>query len=225
MEVFYQRFPLVAQKVMDHVDDETLINFKEAGRNNAEFLGKERFYWLRIIQRYNCLIVELQEVWKKVVRKTPVEIIKELAIAVHQFPKTMFRQLSPVKVQILKRLGVPITPLDYVLKVEKQWHPLFVSAACGSVNLCNHIIQKVDVKDPRKTSWVVRGKLTPLVCAAYLNEDINVFEFLLEKTDYKNPILRSDTNSTLLHNLVRKGHLDKCRLMMKAIKDKSPKDK
>ena len=226
MEVLYQRFPLVAQKVMNHVDDETLINFKEAGRNNAEFLGKERFYWLRIIQRYNCLIVELQEVWKKVVRKTPVEIIKELAIAVHQFPKTMFRQLSQLKVQILKRLGVPTTPLHYLLEVEKQWHPLFIGAACGSVNLCNHIIQKVDVKDPRIINSVnQRGKLTPLVCAAYLNEDIDVFEFLLEKTDDKNPILRSDTNSTLLHNLVKKGHFDKCRLMMKAIKDKSPQDK
>ena len=225
MEVLYQRFPLVAQKVMNHVDDETLVNFKEAGRNNAEFLGKERFYWLRIIQRYNCLIVELQEVWKKVVRKTPVEIIKELAVAVHQFPKTMFRQLSPLKVQILKRLGEPITSLDYVLKVEKQWHPLFIGAACGSVNLCNHIIQKVDVKDPRISKRGVRGKLTPLVCAAYLNEDINVFEFLLEKADDKNPILRTDTNSTLLHNLARKGHLEKCRLMMKEVKDKFPQDK
>ena len=91
-------------------------------------------------------------------------------------------------------------------------------------NAC--ISNSFDFKDPRIINLVYQhGKLTPFVCAAYLNEDINVFEFLLEKTDYKNPILRSDTNSTLLHNLVRKGHLDKCRLMMKAIKDKSPQDK
>ena len=86
MEVLYQRFPLVAQKVMNHVDDETLINFKEAGRNNAAFLETERFYWIRIIQRYTCLIWELDEVWRKVVRKTPIEIIKELAVALYQFP-------------------------------------------------------------------------------------------------------------------------------------------
>ena len=79
---------------MNHVDNETLINFKEAGRNNDNFLRKERFYWMRIIQMYNFLIGDLHEVWKKVVRKTPVEIIKEFAFAVHQFPQTMFRELE-----------------------------------------------------------------------------------------------------------------------------------
>ena len=86
MDELCQRFSLMVQKIMNHVDNETLINFKEAGRNNATFLEKERFYWIRIIQRYNCLYGELHEVWRKFVRKTPVEIIKELAVAVYQFP-------------------------------------------------------------------------------------------------------------------------------------------
>ena len=93
MEEICQRFPLIAQKILNHVDNDTLINFSDAGRNNAAFLEKERFYWIRIIQRYNCLIGELQEVWKKVVKKTPVEIIKELAVAVHQFPQILKRHL------------------------------------------------------------------------------------------------------------------------------------
>ena len=80
MELLCQRFPLMAQKITSYVDYNTLINFKEAGRNNNEFLRKERFYWIRLIQRYSCLFGELQEVWKKVVNKTPIEIIKELAI-------------------------------------------------------------------------------------------------------------------------------------------------
>ena len=94
MEELCQRFPLIAQKILNHVDNETLTNFKEIGRNIDDFLGKERFFWLRIIQRYNCLIGELREVWNEVVRKTPVEIIKEFAFAVHQFPQTMFRELE-----------------------------------------------------------------------------------------------------------------------------------
>ena len=43
MKEVSQRFPVIAQKILNHVDNETLINFKEAGRNNAAFLGKERF--------------------------------------------------------------------------------------------------------------------------------------------------------------------------------------
>ena len=60
LEELCQRFPLIAQKIMKHVDNKTLINFKEAGRNTNDFLENERFYWIRIIQRYNCLFGELQ---------------------------------------------------------------------------------------------------------------------------------------------------------------------
>ena len=92
---------------------------------------------------------------------------------------------------------------------------MFIGAACGSVNLCNHIIQKVDVKDPRISKRRVRGKLTPLVSAADFNEDMNVFKFLLEKAEDKNPLLSTDTKLTMLHSLARKGHTDKCRLIVK----------
>ena len=91
---------MVAQKILNNVDDLALISFKEAGRNNADFLGKERFYWTRIIKRYNCLIGDLQEVWTKVVGKTSVEIIKELAVAVHQFPLAMSRKCRNVYIAL-----------------------------------------------------------------------------------------------------------------------------
>ena len=210
-----QRFPLMAQKIMNRVDDETLISFKDAGRNNHEFLRKERFYWIRIIKRYSCLFGELQEIWKKVVRKTPIEIIKELAVAVHEFPQTMLRQH---KLEML--YGLPMTLLEFVQKREKQWHPLVISAACGSVNLCNHIIQKVGVKHPSLSKRC--GKNTPLAVAAEYMRDLCVFEFLLEKAEDKNPILIKPSNWTLLHDLAYDGHLEMCALMMEKVDDKIP---
>ena len=238
MDELCQRFPLMVQKILDNVDNETLINFKEAGRNNAAFMEDERFYWIRIIQRYNCLIGELQEVWKKVVRKTPVKIIKELAVAVYQFPQTIFRKL---------KCDEPITPLDFVQKLEKQWHPLFIGAACGSVNLCNHIMQKSDIKEPRlsnyRLAWFIYkkqypnasnltknpqnwigGKITPLVFAAATFGDVNVFEFFLEKAEDKNPTLAKHRNWTLLHFFAKMGLMEMCRLMVEKVKDKQPQD-
>ena len=90
MEELCQRFPSVAQKIMNDVENKALINFKESSKITYNFLEKERFYWIRIIQRYNCLIGEFRDVWKKVVKKTPAEIIKELAVALCQFPQTIF---------------------------------------------------------------------------------------------------------------------------------------
>ena len=40
MEEVCQRFPLIAQKIWNQVDNETLINFKEAGRTYDAFLEK-----------------------------------------------------------------------------------------------------------------------------------------------------------------------------------------
>ena len=224
MDELCQRFPLMVQKILNHVDNETLINFKEAGRNNSAFMENERFYWIRIIQRYNCLIGELQEVWMKVVRKSPKEIIKELAVTVHQFPKTIFKNL---KSKYMPGRTI-VSPLEFVQKLEKQWHPLFIGAACGSVNLCNHIIQKTDIKEPRLTlrttirfrspilpinreNWI-SGEITPLVFAAVTFGDVNVFKFLLEKAEDKNPIVAKHRNWTLLHIFAKAGQMEMCRL-------------
>ena len=230
MEELCQRFPSIAQKTMNNVDNKTLIDFKEASKITYDFLEKERFYWIRIIQKYKCLIGELKDVWVKVVKKTPAEIIKELAVAVHQFPQTMFRAVALDKFpQTMfkfrgkfprKISGKLICYLSYVQSIEKYWHPLFIGAACGSVNLCNHIIQKTCVTDPM-LSW---GKITPLVFAAKIMEDVNVFKFLLNKAEDKNPILIKRRKWSLFHDLAEKGCLEMCRLMVKKVEDKNPFD-
>ena len=232
MEEVFQRFPLIAQKILNHVDNETLINFKKVSRNNADFLEKERFYWIRIIQRYNCLFGEFHEVWKKVVSKTHVGIIKELAFAVHQFPQIMRKKFHENetcdacnKTECFCTEKI-LSPLDFAQNFEKHWHPLIIGATSGSTNLCNHIIEKAgDVRDPRLLDPAHGlAKITPIVFAADLMGDVNVFEFLYEKAEDKNPILLSDTSWTLLHSLAAKGHFEMCKLMIEKVKDLSPHD-
>ena len=200
MEQLCQRFPLIGQKIINHVDNETLINFKDGSRNTNDFLKKERFYWIRIIKRYNCLTGDLQEVWKKVISKTPVEIVEELAVEVHRFYTTMSRML--------------------------EWHPLFIGAASSSVKLCKHIMQKTGVvKDPMLFVQDMFGyrKITPLVTAADMS-NVNVFTFLLEKAEDKNPIITTHFNWTLLHRLAKHGKSEMCRLVVEKVEDKNPGD-
>jgi hypothetical protein len=60
----------------------------------------------------------IHESWLKVINKTPVEIVKELALAVDQF--FMAKET----------------------RSEKQWHPLSICPAQGSFLLCEHIVKK-----------------------------------------------------------------------------------
>ena len=83
MENICERFPVITQMILNNVDDRSLINFKETSRDNDEMLKSERFYWIRIVKKYNGKFEEFYESWLKVINKSPVEIVKELALAVY----------------------------------------------------------------------------------------------------------------------------------------------
>ena len=47
--------------------------------------GTERLLWVEIIQKYVGNIEEFPDTWEKLIDKTPLEVVKDLALAVHQF--------------------------------------------------------------------------------------------------------------------------------------------
>ena len=104
MEDLGWRFSLISQKILNHVDDNSLANFRKASRENSHFLDNERFYWIRHIKKYSANFEEFQESWKRVMKKSPVDFLKNLAIDVHTF----FKGLSK--------------------RYNEQWHPLFIGA-------------------------------------------------------------------------------------------------
>ena len=52
MEEVLRRFPVIGSKILNHVGDESLIDFKATSRENYDFLENEKIYWLRIIKKY-----------------------------------------------------------------------------------------------------------------------------------------------------------------------------
>ena len=151
MENLCLKFPLLAKKILNHLDDETLINFKDASRINVEFLDNERFYWIRKINRYNCLIGELKEVWKTVVSRTPIELIKELAFSVFQFPQMMKKKYQ----------NETLSPLEFIQQIGIHFHPLSVVTACKCTpNLCNHVMQRTGFNRPHLLWQIYDAKMS-----------------------------------------------------------------
>ena len=151
MENFCLRFPSLGKKVLNLVEDETLVNFKEASRKNNFFLENERFYWIRIINRYNCLIGELREVWREVVSRTPTELIKELAVSVFQFPQIMKMRYQ----------NETLSPLEFIQKIGICWHPLIIVMTCGCTpDLCNHVVQRTGFNRPHLLWRIYDAKIS-----------------------------------------------------------------
>jgi hypothetical protein len=85
MEDLCQRIPLVAVMIFKELNNQSLIKSKDASRELSLFMCNERFYWLRIIKNYNKNFLEYQVLWKKVLEKTPVSIIQQIAYAIQSF--------------------------------------------------------------------------------------------------------------------------------------------
>ena len=85
MENLLQRFPHLAKRIFDQLDDGRLNRCKEISGEVLEFLENERFFWIRIIVKYKGKIKDFPKLWKQVFDKTPVEKVKQIAIAISKF--------------------------------------------------------------------------------------------------------------------------------------------
>ena len=74
--------------------------------------------------------------WKTIIDKTPVEIVKQLAIAVSRFFNN---------------------PHPYSELRGKEWSPFTISANHGDMNLIHYIINKIKVIDYRALQSVMKS--------------------------------------------------------------------
>ena len=60
MEDLSMRVPLMIRFILKNLDDKTLVNFKESSREINYVLDQERFYWIRILNKYKGSFKEFQ---------------------------------------------------------------------------------------------------------------------------------------------------------------------
>ena len=134
MEVLCARFSFVFKKLLFHLDDQHLVMLKEASRQMSNHIDDERYYWIRIIQKlfakHNGCTEEFPESWKKVIGKTPIKTIRQLAMITRNFIK------NPSPVRAWK-------------EETSQWHPLHVVAEQGHLQLLNYVIEKTGDNNPK----------------------------------------------------------------------------
>ena len=81
MEMLIQRIPLLPENIFRQLEDQSLTKCKEVGKNWFHFINATKVPWIRKIKKYLGYDQQVQKNWVKVLDKTPVEIVKELAKA------------------------------------------------------------------------------------------------------------------------------------------------
>merc|ERR1711971_557935 len=147
LETVFERFPKLRTEIAENLDNESIISLKTVSRQMNQVLEEDRAFWLRKIRklyRINRITKKPQfyDSWKKIVRKTPVEILTEIVNCLQGFF------------------------LFFTQAVRPQLCPLHVAAFLGNLKLANHVIEKTkDYCPQNKHGWtplhfvVLRGRL------------------------------------------------------------------
>ena len=155
MENSVKRFPLIGEKILKNLDNQSLVRAKKASKVIAKFLDNEKVYWIRIIKKYTGKFEKHEESWNTIFNKTPSSFIKKLAIETQMFFKFMTdrKNVSPLHIAV-QNGHFEICRL-IIEKVENKnptddygWTPFHFAARYGFYDICRLFINKVEDKNP-----------------------------------------------------------------------------
>ena len=160
MEDIGLRIPLRLEQINQLLDNKTLANCMEVSSIFCVVIENQRsgrFLYARMIQSYLKNSNEFENDWMTVVKKLPIQKLKEFAILVKEFHDAVPK------------------------RSEQKWSPMHVAAERGHLDLCNLIVKETSVKNP-----IGQNRLTPIHFAAQAGH-LEVYEFLTEDVENKNP--------------------------------------
>ena len=90
MDELLSRFPDIAEDILENLDDESLVIFKESSRTLFSFMDEDTKFWKRLIRKYLRYSQEtdvFKESWRMMMdtKQTRPEMLRELGRAVQQF--------------------------------------------------------------------------------------------------------------------------------------------
>ena len=232
LDEFCARFPKLRTEIAEKLDNESMMSLKMVSRQMNQALEEDRFFWLRRIkQLYRINRINEKHLfydsWKKVVRKTPVEILKEIVNCLEGH-FLFFTQVS-----------------------RPHLCPLHLAAFFGNLKLANHFIEKTKDYCPKnKYGWtplhfvVLRGRLErhQLTDWFQFRDKEWPIQHLIEKIGFKKVLPRYEMylsdyfrgateysknktkNCLKMRATLKTDHLAICKIILDKVDTKNPAD-
>ena len=212
----FRRFPHLSQNIFNNLDNNSLTNCREVCRTWKSSIDCEKFACLRRIQKYRRRLEPLDQ-WNEVIKKTPVEEIKQLCqIVEHLFKlgiNKMTSNYSPLhiaaengSIELCRGLLETIDNNSYL----PNFTPLHLAAENGHFEVFRLILENVSTKNP-----VAFDGLTPLHSAA-IGGHTNIIKLLIINGVDKRPLFNGRTP---LQFAASNGHVYACLILLKNWED------
>ena len=214
------RFPHLSQAIFNHLDNISLTNCRKVSEDWKNVIDQEKFSWLRRIQSYRGAFEPFLEHWSKVIKKMPIQEIKELCLAAENFfklgKKLMNDQYSPL--HLAAEIGLVDLSRQIIEATDHRnnnfylpnFTPLHLAAVKGHRDVCRVILENVNSKNP-----VSFNGLTPLHSAAQFGHS-RIVKLLVENHINIRPLFNGKTP---LEEAAYNGHLISCFLLIKNWED------
>ena len=242
MEEILRRFPHIGEQIFEELDNKSLAKCRQADRSWKTFIDDQKFPWIRKI-RFCSL--DSKEPLEKILKKTKLDIVKELAEVALSLCLCKFK--NKMGFDVYRRKTGHILHFAAMIGYEEFFKekniskfneknpdtpsgqtPLHIAAEKGYLSLCQLIIQNLKAENPNTNPILDyvegdRGDENPL-WLAYYEDHLDICKLIMENLTDKNPEYNEE-GETALHIFAQRGRLDICEIIIKDIaKEKHPSD-
>ena len=207
------RFPGIAERIFNQLENSSIANCRKVDESWRNFIDDQKLPWIRKILKYSGSLTGFHDQWIQIIARTPIKMVKKLAINVDDFFKA-----NPKR-------------------KEHQWHPHFIAADQGCLDLYKHLAQKTGYINGRDSDGyelyeaicdviykyrneIIEESSSPFVMAI-IKGNTDICKFIIENSE--NKCLNASKGVTMLHLAARYGNLELCQMLLKNLSDKSPR--
>ena len=226
-ETFLVKFPEMAEKIFEQLNNEDLIKSKEVTQAWCDLID-QRLVWKRMVQSCTRKVEHYKSEFNLVLKKIPRDNLKKFALAClgSKYLLTdnldLFGEIAPL--HVAAHYG-DLLLFKYILKKSHVKNPkdkmgdtpYHVAAGHNKLEICKFYIENTKNKKLPKD---YRGR-TPLHDAADEGH-FDVFKLIFHHAQDKNP--RKNNGRTPLHNAAVENHLEICKFIVLEVEDKNPED-
>ena len=159
MEEVLLRFPLLGQKICEHLDNQNLTTCTEVSRNWERFLKNEKFFWIRKVEKLiNSTKTDLENLYEDLgsfFHNISCENVRQLFTSVGQFNRSFITVKNQTLMHFAAMKGVMkiASNIFNVKGIENNENgsgmtPLHYAARFGHLDICKLIIDKIVDKNP-----------------------------------------------------------------------------